>query len=232
MTMDCDGRPVSRMILGITVMVVGLALALDNFGLFHIRNVFRLWPVILIVIGLTRLSESIRYGGRPEGYVLTLVGVGLLLMNLGILGFRQALAFLLLTVGGVIVFRASRGGNTPAAEALASEASQRVDAFALLGGVHRVARTTEFLGGSASAALGGCDIDLREASMPDGGTAVLDTLALMGGIEVRVPEDWTVETRGMAVLGGFEDKTRRPLDDRKKLVITGLAVMGGVEVKN
>ena len=36
----------------------------------------------------------------------------------------------------------------------------------------------------------------------------------------------------MAVLGGFEDKTRRPLDDRKKLVVTGLAVMGGVEVKN
>jgi hypothetical protein len=54
----------------------------------------------------------------------------------------------------------------------------------------------------------------------------------MGGVEVRVPEDWTVETRGMAVLGGFEDKTRRPLDDRRKLVVTGLAVLGGVEVKN
>jgi hypothetical protein len=107
-----------------------------------------------------------------------------------------------------------------------------MDAFALLGGVHRISRTVDFRGGSASAALGGCDIDLREARMIEGATAVLDTLAIMGGIEVRVPDDWSVETRGMAILGGFEDKTRRPLDDRKKLVITGLAVMGGVEVKN
>jgi predicted membrane protein len=232
MTINCDNRPVGRLVLGGTVMVLGLALALDNFGLLHVRVVFRLWPMVLIAIGLTRLQQSVRYGGRPEGHVLTLVGVGLLLMNFGLLGFRQALAFLLLTVGGVIVFRAWRGANPPSADALSPDASQRMDAFALLGGVHRVSRATEFRGGSASAALGGCDIDLREASMPEGSSAVLDTLAIMGGIEVRVPEDWSVETRGMAVLGGFEDKTRRPLDDRKKLVITGLAVMGGVEVKN
>jgi hypothetical protein len=233
MTTDCgEGRPIGRLVLGITVMVLGLGLALDNFGLFHVRNIFRLWPLILIGIGLTRLSQSIRHGGRPEGYVLTLVGVGLLLMNLGLLGFRQAVAFLMLSVGGVIVYRAWREGNQPASDALSSDTSQRMDAFALLGGVQRVSRATEFRGGSASAALGGCDIDLREASMAEGTSAVLDTLAIMGGIEVRVPEDWTVETRGMAVLGGFEDKTRRPLDDRKKLVITGLAVMGGVEVKN
>jgi hypothetical protein len=233
MTINCgDNRPVGRLILGGTVMVLGLALALDNFGLLRVRYVFRLWPVILIAIGLTRLQQSLRHGGRPEGYVLTLVGLGLLLMNFGLLQFRQALAFLLLTVGAVIVLRAWRGTGAGSPDALSSEASQRMDAFALLGGVHRVSRTTDFRGGSASAALGGCEIDLRDADMADGGSAVLDTLAIMGGIEVRVPDDWMVETRGMAVLGGFEDKTRRPLDDRKKLVITGLAVMGGVEVKN
>jgi predicted membrane protein len=233
MTIDCgDGRPFGRMILGISVMVLGLALALDNFGLFHVRNLFRLWPVILIVVGLTRVSQSVRHGGRPEGHVMTVIGLGLLLMNFGLLSLRQALAFFLLAVGGVIVYRAWRGASQALPDALSEEGSQRMDAFALLGGVHRVSRTTDFRGGSASAALGGCDIDLREASMPEGGSAVLDTLAIMGGIEVRVPEDWSVETRGMAVLGGFEDKTRRPLDDRKKLIITGLAVMGGVEVKN
>jgi hypothetical protein len=233
MTINCgDQRPVGRLILGITVMVLGLALALDNFGLFQVRYVFRLWPLILIVIGLTRLQQSLRHGARPEGHVLTLIGVGLLMMNFGLLGFRQALAFVLLAAGGLIVYRAWRGASQPGQDAASLEASQRMDAFALLGGVHRVSRATEFRGGSASAALGGCDIDLREASMAEGTSAVLDTLAIMGGIEVRVPEDWSVETRGMAVLGGFEDKTRRPLDDRKRLVITGLAVMGGVEVKN
>jgi hypothetical protein len=233
MTTDCGGgRPLSRLILGITVMALGLALALDNFGLFQVRYVFRLWPLILVAIGLTRLSQSVRNGGRPEGHVLTLVGIGLLLMNFGLLDFKQALAFLLLSAGGVIIYRATRGPNTPSGtEAGSPEASQRIDAFALLGGVQRVSRATGFRGGSCSAMLGGCEIDLREAAMEEG-TAVLDTLAIMGGVEVRVPDDWSVETRGMAVLGGFEDKTRRPLDDRRKLIITGLAVMGGVEVKN
>jgi Domain of unknown function (DUF5668)/Cell wall-active antibiotics response 4TMS YvqF len=232
MTTDCGhGRPLSRLILGVTVMALGLALALDNFGLFQIRYIFRLWPLVLIAIGLTRLSASVRHGGRPEGYVLTLVGAGLLLMNLGLLDFRQALAFFLLAVGGVIVYRATRGPLSSSEED-GSEASQRMDAFALLGGVQRVSRATEFRGGSCSAMLGGCEIELREAAMAEGTTAVLDTLALMGGVEVRVPDDWSVETRGMAVLGGFEDKTRRPLDDSRKLVITGLAVMGGVEIKN
>jgi hypothetical protein len=233
MTTDCGGgRPLSRLILGITVMALGLALALDNFGLFQVRYVFRLWPLVLVGIGLARLSQSVRVGGRPEGHVLTLVGVGLLLMNFGLLDFKQAFAFFLLSVGGVIIYRATRGPDTPSGTDLGGpEASQRIDAFALLGGVQRVSRATGFRGGSCSAILGGCEIDLREAAMEEG-TAVLDTLAIMGGVEVRVPDDWSVETRGMAVLGGFEDKTRRPLDDRRKLVVTGLAVMGAVEIKN
>ena len=197
MTINCgDNRPVGRLVLGVTVMVLGLALALDNFGLFQVRYIFRLWPVVLIAIGLTRLQQSVRHGGRPEGYVLTLVGVGLLLMNFGLLGFRQARNTITPPTVRKRNASAWRGTSGSSPDAFSLESSQRMDAFALLGGVHRVSRATEFRGGSASAALGGCDIDLREADMPEGGSAVLDTLAIMGGIEVRVPEDWSVETRG------------------------------------
>jgi hypothetical protein len=185
--------------------------------------------VALIAVGVTRLVRSTRAGGAPDGLVMTSVGVLFLLMMLDLLRFRQAFALFLLAVGGVMVLRAVRGGTSGDTSSVGAE---RVDAFALLGGVQRVSRSTDFRGGSASATLGGCDIDLRQANILEGETAVLDVLALMGGVEVRVPEDCTVETRGMAVLGGFEDKTRRPLDDRRKLVVTGLAVLGGVEVKN
>jgi hypothetical protein len=62
--------------------------------------------------------------------------------------------------------------------------------------------------------------------------AVFDAFAMWGGVEVKVPEDWAVENRGVAILGGFVDSTRRPADPKGRLVLTGLAVMGGVEVKN
>lgn len=229
MSPSCERNPTGRLFLGLAVMLFGLALALDNFGLFQLRYLLRFWPVALIAIGVARVVSSTRERRAPEGLVMTTVGVLFLMMTLDILRFRQALALFLLAAGGAMVLRAVRRGEGDGAVTFGTE---RLDAFALLGGVHRVSRSTDFRGGNASATLGGCEIDLRQATILDGETAVLDALAFMGGVEVKVPEDWTVETRGVAVLGGFEDKTRRPLDDRKKLVVTGLAVMGGVEVKN
>jgi hypothetical protein len=229
MSPPCERNPTGRLFLGLAVMLFGLALALDNFGLFHLRYLFRFWPIALIAVGAARLARSTRQGGRPDGLVMTCVGTLLLLMTLGVLQFKQAFALFLFAVGGVMVLRALHRGAPGEVGTIGTE---HLDAFALLGGVQRVSRSADFRGGNASATLGGCEIDLRQASILDGQTAVLDALAFMGGVEVKVPEDWTVETRGIAMLGAFEDKTRRPLDDRKKLVVTGFAVMGGVEVKN
>lgn len=229
MSPPCERNPTGRLFLGLAVMLFGLGLALDNFGLLQLRFLLKFWPLVLIGIGVSRLVSSTRERRAPEGLVMIAVGVLFLLMMFDLLRFKQAFALFLFACGGAMVLRALRGG--PGGE-MGTFGPERLDAFALLGGVHRVSRSTDFKGGNASAALGGCEIDLRQATILDGQTAVLDALAFMGGVEVKVPEDWTVETRGMAVLGGFEDKTRRPLDDRRKLVVTGLAVMGGVEVKN
>ena len=57
--------------------------------------------------------------------------------------------------------------------------------------------------------------------------------AFWGGIEIRVPEDWEVQVKGTAILGGYGDETRTiEGDGRKVLVVTGTAIMGGVEIKN
>ena len=82
------------------------------------------------------------------------------------------------------------------------------------------------------AVIGGCEIDLRHASIAEGREAVIDAFALWGGIEIKVPEDWEVVNRGSAFLGGFENKTRPLPGAAKRLVVTGTAIMGGVEVKN
>ena len=55
----------------------------------------------------------------------------------------------------------------------------------------------------------------------------------MGGIEIRVPDDWRVTLSGVPVLGAFEDKTHAVgSEPPKNLIIKGYAVMGGVEIKN
>jgi hypothetical protein len=106
-----------------------------------------------------------------------------------------------------------------------------LDVSTLMGSVERGMSTQDFRGGSVSAVMAGCEIDLRKASI-ESHEAVLNAFALWGGIEIKVPSDWTVESRGVAVMGAFEDSSRRPDDPRKKLIVTGYALMGGVEVKN
>ena len=57
--------------------------------------------------------------------------------------------------------------------------------------------------------------------------------ALMGGIELSVPGDWSVRNEGLAVLGGIEDSRKETSGNPNKLlVLRGQAIMGGIEIKN
>ena len=83
------------------------------------------------------------------------------------------------------------------------------------------------------AMLGGCEIDLREARFAPGVTE-LDCTALLGGVSVTVPPGVRVESVGSAFLGGFEANggDAMMIDPAQPVLrISGLAVMGGVEVK-
>jgi hypothetical protein len=80
--------------------------------------------------------------------------------------------------------------------------------------------------------MGGCEIDLRNASI-ESGDAIIDVFAFWGGVEIRVPMDWTVIVDATPLLGGFDDKTRPPeTPSKKRLVLKGYAIMGGVEISN
>jgi predicted membrane protein len=107
-----------------------------------------------------------------------------------------------------------------------------LSATAVLGGVKRLNNSQDFRGGDATAIMGGCEIDLRAASITVPHEPVLEVFAMWGGIQIRVPPDWTVVSRVDPILGGFEDKTAQPKDESKRFVVRGTVVMGGVEVKN
>ena len=129
----------------------------------------------------------------------------------------------------------STKGNAKAADdrSTASTSSNSVlSAMAILGGVERRNNCQDFRGGDVTAIMGGCHIDLRGASITVPHEPVLEVFAMWGGIEIRVPPDWTVVSSVGPILGGYEDKTTPPKDDSKRFVVRGSVVMGGIEVKN
>lgn len=55
-------RPVSRIVWGIFLVVLGVALLLDRFGTLNVPPLGDWWPLILVVIGVIKLAE-LRLGG-------------------------------------------------------------------------------------------------------------------------------------------------------------------------
>jgi predicted membrane protein len=153
-------------------------------------------------------------------------GVAFLLVSLGRMSFGGVWALVLFLVGANIAWKALRPVPLP------KDADSMIDLMQFMGGTKTVVTTTDFKGGQATAVMGGCEIDLRHASMPEGRVAVIDTFAFWGGIEIRAPDDWEIVTQGTAALGGFVNNARSQPGSKRRLVVTGLAVMGGVEVKN
>jgi predicted membrane protein len=102
---------------------------------------------------------------------------------------------------------------------------------AIMSGISRGNNSSAFRGADLVAIMGGCELDLRKAAI--NGEATIDLFCMWGGIEIRVPEDWTVESHVVPLMGGVEDKTR-PIQaaTTHRLTLRGVALMGGVEIRN
>jgi predicted membrane protein len=213
-----------RVVLGLFVMLAGLVLALDSLGFIEAGNIFRFWPLILVAIGAVKWMSPVPQ--KMSASIWIVAGVAFLLVSLGRMSFGGVWAMVLFLVGANIAWKALRPAVLP------KDADSVIDLMQFMGGTKTVVTTQDFKGGQVTAVMGGCEIDLRHASMPEGRAAVIDTFAFWGGIEIRVPDDWEVVSQGNAVLGGFVSNARSQPGSKRRLVVTGLAVMGGVEVKN
>jgi predicted membrane protein len=241
-------NPMGGAIFGILMIAGGLLFLLRNLGVVFIDNLWSYWPVILIALGASKLFQSRGAHVDFGGAVLVLIGGVFLLRNLGIL-FLNPFALIgpgiLIFLGVSILMRNLYGpewwggpGTAPAGPACAgprfeTTSEDHLNAHTVFGGIHRKVNSQEFDGGRVSASLGGIELDLKEAKMK-GAEAILQVDVLFGGADIRVPDTWLVELRGTPVLGGFDDRTSKPIDavNAPKLIIRGSATFGGISVRN
>lgn len=84
---------------------------------------------------------------------------------------------------------------------------------------------------TAFAFWGGGKIDLREARFT-GPEVTIRAFALMGGVQVIVPDDITVHVKGIGVMGGFDHGASAVgAPGSPTVVVRGFAFWGGVDVK-
>lgn len=220
-----------RLIFGLFIIALGVLFTLDNLDILEAGRVLGYWPVILIFIGLVKMVWPAARLDFGIGGLLVVIGTWILLNNTGLLdlSFGDFWPLLLVLLGVWIIYRSVAGR---AERTISDDSGSSIRSFAVMGGVERKNGSQDFRGGELTAIMGGVEIDLRQASISSG-PAVLDVFAMWGGIEIRVPEDWRVTGKVTPIMGAFEDTARPPAGGgTKELVIKGLVLMGGVEVKN
>jgi predicted membrane protein len=248
----------SRIVWGGILIVLGLIYALDAFDVLNAGDIFRYWPLILIGIGATKISQARFSSQRTVGFILVAIGGVFLLRSFHLVWFRgrDLWPAMFLLVGGFLVWQAltrrqahAGGVGEPSAgervlegarEGLAAsrdgkkELGSVLNEFAFMGGGDRVVRAQDFRGGEITAIMGGFGIDLRGAAIA-GDSATINIFTIWGGVDLKVPEDWNIVMSGAPILGVFTNsaKTFRQGDAAAKtLFVKGAAIMGGVEVKN
>jgi predicted membrane protein len=231
-------RITPQLVLGALIIAVGVIFTLDNLDILYARDYLRYWPALLIVYGAVKTFQPDTQAGRFWGVVLMFVGAALLVDKLDIFYFRlwDFWPLLLVALGAMMILRTSerRRNSVPSigSSTKAGDTSSVVNASAFLGGSVRNVQTQDFRGGEFTAVMGGCDIDLRGSAIANS-PAVIDVFAFWGGIEIKVPQGWSVAFEGTPILGGFDDKTyRQGIEATQRLIIRGTIVMGGVEVRN
>ena len=224
-----------QLIGGLVIMILGLALLLDRFGIGNAGLVFRLWPLAIVAFGVMHFTRAEKQH-RFWGLFWIFTGSWLLLRSLGIvrLGFWELFWPVMLIAFGVsLVMRTLADGGY-----LRPDQSRSSHLFGVLSGSKQKFDGLPFEGAYMTAVMGGCELDLRRAVVPPGEERIVVVFALMGGHAIKVPPDWEVVVTGMPIRGGIEDKGDRPvapppLDAKPpRLILQGTVMMGGLELKN
>ena len=84
---------------------------------------------------------------------------------------------------------------------------------------------------SLIAIMGGGEIDMRDARFTQDAVTI-HAIAIMGGIQITVPQNAEVQVNGIGIMGGFDHSPAgRGSPGGPRIVINGIAFWGGVAIQ-
>jgi predicted membrane protein len=213
-----------KLIVGGSILLIGIGALASNFVSFNFWDVFgKWWPVFVLLYGISQFIS------QPKTYLGSLLvvafGVIALLNNLGVLSinpFSLIFPLILIFVGLRIVF------NSTVSRIKSENKENFFNSIAIFGASDIVMNSTNFEGGMITSLFGGSKVDLRKAKISETGASI-DLNVAFGGVEVIIPDGWQVRFDCVPVFGGWSNKAQSA--DGPILSIKGLIFCGGAEVK-
>lgn len=218
----------TKLFLGLIIVAIGLSLLFGQLGLESIFGfsftylLSVLWPLIIIVVGLTIWSNN------KNSFGLIVVGIGLFFLLNTIFNIDVWSLFwpiLLIGIGLLILFK----GSVKSSVDKSSEDYLSINT--IFSGSEKRVVSKSFEGGNLFVLFGGSEVDLRKAKIGKDG-AHIEITTVFGGTTIFVPDDVQVISEGSALFGGWENQANAPTTQNAPVLrISGSAIFGGVEIK-
>lgn len=225
----------NRWIIGLLLLLAGVVGLLNGFGFIEMdlgSFLSTFWPVLIIIWGLKVIISS---RGYISGGIIALIGLAFLgnNLNLYVLSFSTFWTLfwpaIIILIGFRIILGRKDGGSQ----------------IAVMSVVEKKAQPWKLESGCYQAILGGVALDLRTAEFTER-VISLDLTAIMGGIDITVPEDVAISCQGTAFLGGLDllgkgsgglvSDIRTQIGDvdtaEKVLKLNCNIIMGGIDIKS
>jgi len=217
-----------RGVVGTLLIGVGAVFLLDASGTLDAgATLGDWWPLGIVMLGAFQIASERSVG--PVSGVLLVGGLALLGATTGVFGtvdWAIVWPVVLILAGAALLFGWGRQRMGAVDEA-------EVSGMAVLASTRVATRSAEFRRAAVTAVLGGLTLDLSKATPAPEGARVSATV-VFGGVDVVVPDGWTVSIKGLPLFGGWDDTTARTAvgPDTPRLEIQALVVFGGLEVKH
>ena len=225
-----------RFYFGVILIVIGSFLILEKLGIipWSITDILVSWQMLVIGIGVI----SVLGGNRTGGIIMIIVGIFFLVPELVDISDKVRRIFwpALLVAVGVVMLVKHRGKRDEVIMGSKCSSIDYFDDFVIFGGREIFINSQHLLGGKATSVFGGIEYDLRRA-VPSESGSVIDCVTIFGGCGFKIPLNWSVRNEVTTILGGFTDKRgevfqQANYDPSKTILIKGISIFGGIEIKH
>lgn len=228
-------KMVSNYIWGLFLILVGVVLGLNAFGITNINLFFDGWWTVFIIV--PSLNGLIKGEDRTGALIGLIIGVFLLLSCQDVIDFslfvKLFIPVILITIGLSIIFKDK--AKDVVVKKMGKINAKDIDmehTYTSTFSEEKINLDNEKLENCAiNSIFGSVSLDLRNAIIDE--DIVINNYVVFGGVTIKVPKDVNVVVKATSIFGGVDNKTSRnkSKENVKTIYIKGTILFGGIDIK-
>ena len=173
-----------NLVIGLTIMAVGLALLLDTLGVRDLASMMKYWPALIVLFGASLVAQAFHPVDpaaprkAPNG----------------------APCFFLFLLAVAMFWTFGLPGSIET-----SAAGRSISATGVMGKAQTTA-TGDVRSGRVAAVMGRSSLDLRQVQLGPGEEVIVDVFVAMGRVNVRIPDHWIVDWSALPIMGSLDEE--------------------------